>query len=432
MQRGAELGVEAVEAVQRGVEQAGEPGAYRGRALAGRRRNPSRIGDEVAEGERPRERGVAQPGADQAGLGEQAQVGVGGARELLAPAGEIPRGAAVRDHQRHHLAQGPALGDARLALALRRRQQGVHALEIGPEPHPQPVAQAIDLAMPGRGRQRHGVQVVQHQPAADGQGLLAVAVGAHRGRHHLAQLLARVQGDAAGRVAVLLDLGGERAAAGRVEVGVDHAPELAERGAREAHPVHRRVQRRPRLVEQVAVLDEQQGLGDDRRHVLEARVAAPGIAEAVQRLAAAIEDVQPGARLLGVGREQAALDVLDQRVIEAHLLDEREAARLQALGEARQLGVAEALVEGAVAGKADRRARPREQRVVEARGVARELARLQARGPGLVPQQQAARHTRHQQRHEHGAAQHAPRARAAPGRHRRGLRSGWRKIGGHG
>ncbi len=103
------------------------------------------------------------------------------------------------------------------------------------------------------------------------------------------------------------------------------------------------------LVEQVAVLDEQQGLGDDRRHVLEARVAAPGIAEAVQRLAAAIEDVQPGARLLGVGREQAALDVLDQRVIEAHLLDEREAARLQALGEARQLGVAEALVEGAVA-----------------------------------------------------------------------------------
>ena len=432
VQRGAELGVEAVEAVQRGVEQAGEPGAHRGRALAGRRRNPGRIGDEVAEGERAGERSVAQPGADQAGLGEQAQVGVGGARELLAPAGEIPRGAAVRDHQRHHLTQGPALGDARLALALRRRQQGVHALEIGPEPHPQPVAQAIDLAMPGRGRQRHGVQVVQHQPAADGQGVLAVAVGAHRGRHHLAQLLARVQGDAAGRVAVLLDLGGERAAAGRVEVGIDHASELAERRAREAHPVHRRVERRPRLVEQLAVLDEEQGLGNDRRHVLEARVAAPGIAEAVQRLAAAVEDVQAGARLLGVGREQAALDVGEQRIVEAHLLDEREAARLQALGKARQLGVAEAAVEGAVGGKADRLARPRHQRVVEARGVARELARLQARGGGLVPQQQAASHARHQQRHEHGGAQYLPGMQAAPGRRRQSLRSGRRKIGGHG
>ena len=166
VQGGAELGVEAVEAVQRGVEQAGEPGAHRGRALSGRGGNPGRIGDEVAEGERPGERGVAQHGADQPGLGEQAQVGVGGARQLLAPAGEIPRGPTVRDHQRDHLAQRSTLGDALLPLAHRRRQQGIHARELGAEPHPQPVAQSVDLAVTGRGRERHGVQVVEHQPPA--------------------------------------------------------------------------------------------------------------------------------------------------------------------------------------------------------------------------------------------------------------------------
>jgi len=432
VQRGVHLRVEAVEAVQRGAEHAGQARAHRGGALARIGRHHRRVGGKVAIDQRLAERGIAQRRADQPGLGQQAQVGVGAAGELAPPAGEIPRRPAVGDHQRHHLAQGLALGDAFGALALGRRQQRIDAREVGAEPHPQPVAQAIDLAMAGRGRQRHGVQVVEHQAPAHRQRLLALAVGAHRGGHHLAQLLARIEGDAVGRMAVLLDLGGERAAAGRVEVGIDHAPELAERRAREAYPVHRRVQRRPRLVEQVAVLDEQQGLGDDRRHVLEARIAPPRVAEAVQRLGAAVEHVEPGARLLGVGREQAVLDVLDQRVVEAHLLGEREAARLQAFGKARQLGVAETLVEGTVRGKADRVARPRHALVVETRGVARDLARLQARGVQLVPQQQAARHARHQQGDDDDGGKQAPWAQGAAPRWQHGCRRGIRKIGIHG
>jgi hypothetical protein len=276
MQRGDEFGVEAVEAVQRGIEQAGEAGAYRGRALARGGRQPRRIGDEVTVGERLGERGVTQPGVDQPGLGEQAQVGVGATGELVAAAGQIPRGPAVGDHQRHHLAQRLALGDAPGALAHRCRQQRIDLREVGAEPHPQPVADAIDLAMAGRGRQRHGVEVVEHQATAHRQGLLALAIGAHRSRHHLAQLLACVEGDAARGMTILLDLGGEGAAAGRVEVGIDHATDPAERRTREAHPVHRGVQRGPRRIEQVAVLDEEQGLGHDGRHLLEARIAAVG------------------------------------------------------------------------------------------------------------------------------------------------------------
>ena len=336
---------------------------------------------------------------------------------------------AVSDHQRHHLAQGLPLLDARGTLDLGRGQQRIDALEIGTEPHPQPVAQAIDLAMAGRGRQRHGVEVVEHQAAADRQRLLTLAVGAHRGRHHLAQLLARIQGDAAGRMTVLLDLGGERAAAGGVEIGIDHAPDLTERRARKAHPVHRRVQRRSRFIEQVAVLDEQQGLGDDRGHVLEAFVATPGVTEAVQRLRAAVEDVEPGARLLGVGREQAVLDVLDQRVVEAHLLGEREATRLQALGKTRQLGVAEALIERAMRRKADRVARARHARKVEARGVACDLARLQPGRVQFVPKQHAAGHACHQKQDDDDGGKEARGAKLAVARGQRGCRPRVRGIG---
>jgi len=95
------------------------------------------------------------------------------------------------------------------------------------------------------------------------------------------------------------------------------------------------------------------------------------------------------------------LGVFQQRRGEAHLLADLVAALLQALQHGRQVGVAQALVEGAVAGEEDGRAGPVAEAVVQGGGVAADLAGLQ---PGVVhflagQQRQDHRHQHQEQPH---------------------------------
>ena len=66
-------------------------------------------------------------------------------------------------------------------------QDATNVVEITPVPDPQTIAQAMHFAKAGLGRQRHGVDVAQHDLAPHRAGILALPVGAQGGRHHLLQ-----------------------------------------------------------------------------------------------------------------------------------------------------------------------------------------------------------------------------------------------------
>lgn len=135
-----------------------------------------------------------------------------------------------------------------------------------------------------------------------------------------------------------------------VRAEAEHLADLRQRRLGEATPVHRRVEVGAFVIEQVAVLDEQQALHRQRRQAGEVRVAPLRIAEVVDRHAAAIGDVQPGLGLFRVGREQPVFGVAHQRRGEVRLAGDGVVAVVQALHERRQQLVAEAAVEGPSAG----------------------------------------------------------------------------------
>src|SRR3546814_3397051 len=93
------------------------------------------------------------------------------------------------------------------------------------EPRPQAVAYADDLAEAGTRRQRRAVEVIDDDLPAHRRGVLALAIAAQAGGDHLAQLVGDVAGAAFRRVAELLHLRGERAAAGGLR-SEEHTSEL--------------------------------------------------------------------------------------------------------------------------------------------------------------------------------------------------------------
>lgn len=343
---GVDRQVEAVQVVKRHAELAHQAGADGVDALVAGHRRQRRVGGRVAEVQRLGQRRVAQRRLDQPGAGQHPQVAVGQRGEFGAPVGQIPGRPALGDGQRQYPAQRQPLlveGDARAA-----GQGAVAGGEVGAEPHPQAVADAVHLAVGGSGGERHVVQVVVDDLPAQRQGLATLAVGADARREHLTQLLRGIRGAPLGRVTELLDLRGQGAAAGGVGVGVELLGQLGPGGLEEARPVHRRVEVRALGVEQVAVLDEQQAGHQQRRDVLEARIVALRVAEVEHRLATAVGDVQSGAGLFPVGRVQAVADVLQQRRREARLAGDGIALLVQAADELGQGDVAQALVEGAL------------------------------------------------------------------------------------
>jgi len=394
VQSGAQLGVEAVQAVEGGAQQAGQAVAHRHGALACLHRCQRRVAGHVAESQRLGQRGIAPVRGDQAFGGHQAQVGVGGGVEVLAALPQVPRGAAVRDHQCDGLAQHPA---TRGRIDRARGQRGLGVGQLGAEPDPQAIPQSIDLAMPRRRRQRHGVEVVEHGLAPHRQRRLALAVGPYRGRRHLAQLLLRVVGDATGGMPVLFDLGGQGAAAWGVHLGVELAADLANHRTGEADPVDRRVHVGSGVVQQIAVFDEQQRLHQHRRHRLEGFELAVRVAEGIDRLAGAAVHREPGLGFLGVGGKQPQVQVVQQGLVVTGLFGDGVAARLQPLGEQRYLGVTQPLIERAMRREADAVARAGGDFVTEGGGVARGPAGLPMRGVHLPPHRGPQRHDQHQE-----------------------------------
>ena len=256
---------------------------------------------------------VTQRGRDDAVARQDAQIAVGDLGKAVGALAQQLRRPALRDDERQRLlVDGARLGHVDRLVG----QQLVHLVEVAAVPSPHAVAQADDLAVAGHRAERHRVEEVEHQPPAGVQAVRSVEIGANRRRHHLAQLVACRARAAAGRVPELLDLGGERAAAeprgGRVEV----ARRLHHHRERQPVPLDRRVVARPLVVEQVTVLDEQQHRHHRRRDGVEVGVLAVGVARHVDRLAVAVEQLQPGLGLLAVdgiepeagqGREQGRL-----------------------------------------------------------------------------------------------------------------------------
>ena len=311
VERAADREVEAVEVVgARYAQQVRQPAAQRRAGLAfGERghRFARRIGQAL---ERCGQRRIPQCRRDHAGVGHHPQVAVGqiGQRAFVAGA-QVVRGPALRHHQRQGLLEGRGLAPALLEGIGRRGvvgllEQGGDLLEVAPVPGPQAVAHAVDLA-PGRARgQRHGVEVVDDDLAPPRQGVLAVEVGAQRGRRHLAQLLGRRVGAAVGRVAVFFELRGQRAAAGGAVVVADQPQGLLGHRLAQARPFDRRIHAGALGVEQLAVLDEQQRRHQQRRHRLEAVVDPLRVTGAVERLVAAVAQGQAGLVFFAVDGEQ--------------------------------------------------------------------------------------------------------------------------------
>ncbi len=185
-------------------------------------------------------------------------------------------------------------------------------------------------------------------------------------------------------MAELLDLRGERAAAAAAEARVDVLAGAAERGHAKAPPFHRRIAIGPPGVEQVAVLDEAQGMGDQGRDRGKARVSRAGVARGLERGPRSVAQHQPGLRLLVIDRVAAGIDEApEQRRLPRLTLDDEMAGR-EPVDEGRELGIAKTPVIGAGLGKADRRARARLDRERHVPDGAGDEERLQRRGIRLI------------------------------------------------
>ncbi|MNZ77238.1 hypothetical protein D3C78_957680 [compost metagenome] len=271
---------------------------------------------------------------------------VGQLGQLGTAVGQVPGRAALGDHQRQHLAQGQALLGQADALATGQRPVALR--EVGAEPYPQAVTDAMHLAVAGGGGQRHAVDVVVDDLLAQRQGLAALVVGAGAGREHLPQLLRGARGASFRRVTEFLDLGSQGTAAGRVGIGVQLAGQLGPGGHEEARPVHGRVLLHLLGVEQVAVLDEQQAGHHQRGNLGEVAVMALRVTEVEHRCAAAVADVQAGEGLFPVGRIEAVTGVFEQRRGKACLAFDHEALGVQLADELRKADIAQTLVERSV------------------------------------------------------------------------------------
>ncbi len=361
VERARRAQVEAVEFVgARNAEQAGESRTHRGGRLSFDERDRRHLHALRLQRQAKRQRGIAKARVDDTRVGEQPQVGVGEVGQLGLSAAEVPGGPSLRNHQRQRLLERERLRLQRLVGRLAvdgGAERAVDLVELAAVPGPEPVADAVDFAETGARGQRHRVQVVDDNPAPARRRVRSVEVGAQRSRGHLPQLLLARRGAALGRMPVFLDLRGERAAAVRRMRVVDQVPELVEGCERQPVPFDGRVARRVLGVEQLAVLDEQQRLHQQRGHRVEIRIGALRKARGEDGLVAAIAQLEPGLALLVVGREQAAVDELDHPRRHSRLRGDLEALLREPLDRPGQLVVAEPLVVGARPREADRTAR---------------------------------------------------------------------------
>ncbi|MNH05600.1 hypothetical protein D3C79_649430 [compost metagenome] len=258
----------------------------------------------------------------------------------------------------------------------------------------------MHFTVAGHCRERHAVEVVAHDALTRLGGIGAALIGAHAGGNHLADFLRTGNRQAIGRVAVFFQLRGQGTAPRRLPRQGQVLGDLAVGGLGEAWPVHRRVVLWVFRVEQVAVLDEQQAVDDDRRDRREVRVQVLRVVVLVERVATAIGNRQPGLDLLDIGGEQAVIDVVHQGWRELHLFADQVVALEQARQEFAQCAVAQALVERPFAGIDDGIAGARLQRISQGSRQPAELPRLQVGGAEFVIGGKTDGDDRHQQDQE--------------------------------
>ncbi len=158
-------------------------------------------------------------------------------------------------------------------------------------------------------------------------------------------------------MAVLLDLGREGAAARALAARLGDLQKSARQDGGQPIPFDRRVASVGPGLEQLAVLDEQKGVDDERRNRLEALVDPFGKLRDVEGLAAMVENGQPRAGFLVVNGKRAAVDELAVPLGQPGLLLNGVVAITQALCELGQAGVAEPVVVWPAVRKANARAR---------------------------------------------------------------------------
>ena len=336
------IAVELVEA--RHVQHAEQPGADRVGGLLFHERNGRRQRGIVPEAQLDAQAVVPQFGRDRPLRRQQAQMAVGKVVQRVAVRDQVMGRAALGQQQAQHLLIDLGLFQALFGVARRLLQDLVGVLEVGAVPGPQPVAQPVDLAEAEARRQRRGVQVIDDDAPAGVCRVLAVQIGADAGRDHLAQLFRGAGGLAVRRVAVLLDLGRQRAAARYPHAGIEPLGRQSQDGIGEAVPLDRRIAHREGRVQQLAVLDEQQGIDDHRRDGIEVVVDPLRIARGVEDGAVAVLQRQAGAGLLAEHGEAAILDEPGQFRRRTGLLLDPVAAAGQGLHGLRDLGIAKPLV----------------------------------------------------------------------------------------
>ena len=270
-------------------------------------------------------------------------------RELGAPGDQVVGRPPLRQQQAQHL-----LVDARLLGALAASAGGVCRIRLAlskslPNQAQSPSPSPLISPEPGARAERRRVQVVDHDPAPRRRGLGTVQIGAQAGRDHLAELGSDAVGPAERRVAVLLHLRRERAAAGELAAGLDQARQQrrARAPARRSHSTAG-LRRGVAGVEQLAVLDEQQAVDDQRRDRGEIRIDALGQAAGERDRAVLVQqrEARPGSSRDRSGTRRASISSRWRSDRRACWVTAKPARR-SALGQLGQLDIAEAAVVGA-------------------------------------------------------------------------------------
>jgi len=223
----------------------------------------------------------------------------------------------------------------------------------------------------------------------------------------------------------LLDLRRQGAAAALVGARAAGAQRLPGDGQQEARPVHRGIAPRAIRVEQVLVLDLQQGAHQQRRDRRGRPERLLRKLRLVQGCAAAVQQAQAGLGLLGVdgiaaGPRPAAQDRRRPRLRRHH-----PAACPQRGDEVRQAGIAQALVVGSGGREAEVRAGARAHGAAHAARQRRQQQRAEQRGVQFRREQGAERDAAGQRHRRAMGAQQAqlrdgPCAAFQQARHHRG------------
>lgn len=141
----------------------------------------------------------------------------------------------------------------------------------------------------------------------------------------------------------LFDLGGEGAASSPATAQTQFAQRLLDCDPRQPTPIHGRIALGVVRVEEIPVLDEEQGFHQHRRNGIEIRVLQARVLARIEGLVVAVEDGQAGTGFLPVYREVALVDEVAKAGGLPRLGTDVVAGLGQAGQEGRQLSVAEAL-----------------------------------------------------------------------------------------